>query len=291
MAETGSKPEGAAPAKGKDWSNLSTRIGSAIVIAAVSLACLYMGGWVWVAFLLLLAGRAAYEFGRMSHKGRKDADVQTWVLTFVAVAALLFWTLFPPEMGRTMILTLLVVAAVTALVGFLRDRMSGGWSSLGLIYVLVPVISAIWLRGSEPGFHASGFQRIFFVVLTVIAADAGAYFAGKTIGGPKLAPRISPNKTWAGLIGGLVAGGVIGSLYASSVGASLTAALPIALLVVLASVAGDFLESSFKRHFGVKDSGSIFPGHGGVLDRIDSHMAALSLYALLALLAPQILPL
>lgn len=279
------------PAKGKDWSNLSTRLGSALVIAAITLVCLYFGGWVWTALLLLLAGRAAYEFGRMSHRNADDARTQTWVMVFVTVAAVLVWAVFPDDMRRTFLWVIVVTATFSIIWGMVEKSVDKIWPSVGLVYVLLPLVSAIWLRGFDTGFEADGFQRILFVVLTVVAADAGAYFAGKTIGGPKLAPRISPNKTWAGFLGGLALGGLAGSAYAVLSGASLAQALPIALLVVVASVAGDFLESAFKRHFGVKDAGSIFPGHGGVLDRIDSHMAALTLYALLALAVPQILPL
>lgn len=279
------------PAKGKDWSNLSTRLGSALVIAAVTLVCLYIGGWVWTAFLILGGGRAAYEFGRMSHRGDDDASTQTWVLVFATVAAVIAWAVFPNDMRVSFLVVLMGSLAISFLWEAISRTSSRIWLAVGFLYVFLPLIAAIWLRGFAVGFEADGFQRILFVILTVVAADAGAYFAGKTIGGPKLAPRISPNKTWAGFLGGLALGGLAGSAYAVLSGASLASALPIALLVVVASVAGDFLESAFKRKFGVKDSGSIFPGHGGVLDRIDSHMAALTLYALLALAVPQILPL
>jgi phosphatidate cytidylyltransferase len=121
-----------------------------------------------------------------------------------------------------------------------------------------------------------------FVIGLVIAVDIGAYFAGRSIGGPKIAPRISPNKTWAGLFGGIVAATIVIALVMSQLVAkgpaflqALLYAAPIGAGIAVVAQAGDFLESWMKRRAGVKDSGKLIPGHGGLLDRLDGHLAVL----------------
>lgn len=154
----------------------------------------------------------------------------------------------------------------------------------GLIYILAPSISAIILRNSIYPFDSNaGLLLLSFVVLTVVATDIGAYFAGKTIGGAKLWPTISPNKTWAGLGGGVLAACVVGMLasnwspYPDTVYQGALLGISLALI----SQAGDMLESWIKRRAGVKDSGTLIPGHGGLLDRLDGHMTAIPVFALL----------
>ncbi|MEK9662524.1 MAG: CDP-archaeol synthase, partial [Alphaproteobacteria bacterium] len=142
--------------------------------------------------------------------------------------------------------------------------------------------SAMYLRIWVP----DGALTIFWLFAVVWAADIGAYFTGRAIGGPKLAPRISPGKTWSGFAGGMILavliGGVGGWLKGGEWG---VAAFLVALAVALASVFGDLLESWVKRRFGAKDSGSIMPGHGGVLDRIDGILTATPVLAIIAALA------
>jgi phosphatidate cytidylyltransferase len=144
------------------------------------------------------------------------------------------------------------------------------WYLLGLAYVFIPCAALIWLR-ADP---AVGLQQIFWIVALVIAADTGAYIAGRSIGGPKLAPRISPNKTWAGLGGAVVSAAIVGAITA------LVMNLPSVWTLTVVSgglgivaQAGDLAESAFKRHFGVKDASNIIPGHGGALDRVDGLIA------------------
>ncbi len=140
--------------------------------------------------------------------------------------------------------------------------------------VLVPLyIALIILYTANP-------MILVFALLIVWVADSGAYFAGKTLGRVKLAPQISPGKTWEGVIGGLVAVLVLTLVSATKVEIDLAVLLPFCLAVAALSVVGDLTVSMFKRTAGVKDSGSLFPGHGGVLDRIDSVAAAAPLFAL-----------
>jgi phosphatidate cytidylyltransferase len=145
---------------------------------------------------------------------------------------------------------------------------------------VIPAWCALgWIHGTQPDGHL----WLFTALAIVWAADTGAYFAGREFGKRKLAPTVSPNKTVEGLIGGLVAGvlvGVGGALLAGANGAQLPLVALVALAATLASVVGDLYESLLKRHAGVKDSGHLIPGHGGILDRIDGVLAALPVFAL-----------
>ncbi len=145
-----------------------------------------------------------------------------------------------------------------------------GWLALGVPYLGVPLAALAWLRGQE-----DGRADILFLILVVWASDIGAYVAGRLLGGPKLAPAISPGKTWSGAAGGLVSAMLTGAVVAHllSPGAPGRAAA-VAGLLGIASQAGDLFESWIKRRFGVKDSGHLIPGHGGLLDRLDGVLGA-----------------
>jgi phosphatidate cytidylyltransferase len=169
--------------------------------------------------------------------------------------------------------------SITAVTGSRTQRT--GWSAVGLVYVLLPAAALLSLRQTEP----SGWAAILFVLIVVWATDTAAYFGGRSIGGPKLWPKVSPKKTWSGAICGFVvamlAGGAAAAL--TSGGDFRTGAL-LAAPLSIAAQAGDLLESAVKRHFGVKDSGSIIPGHGGVLDRVDGLFGAAVIAWLIAAL-------
>lgn len=140
------------------------------------------------------------------------------------------------------------------------------WTGLGALYIGVPTVLLVWLR-QDP---SAGLETVVWLLLLVWATDIGAYAAGKTIGGPKLMPAVSPKKTWSGLVGGMVAAGLVGGVVAILVSAPhpVWIVAGSALLAVIAQ-AGDLFESWVKRKFDVKDSSTIIPGHGGVLDRVD----------------------
>lgn len=152
------------------------------------------------------------------------------------------------------------------------------WRLMGLVYVAIPCACLLWIR-SKP----EGALLILTLLLAVWATDIGAYFAGRLIGGPKLAPTISPNKTWAGLGGGMIASALITAIavsfspYPASIGAALWIGITLAIL----GQAGDLFESWLKRRAGVKDSGALIPGHGGLLDRIDGLILTTPFFALL----------
>src|SRR5262249_7674776 len=154
----------------------------------------------------------------------------------------------------------LVGAVLATLLGMRIAGGRGRWHGLGTLYIGLPSIAIVWLR-AEP---AAGLLTVIWVLVLVVAIDTGAFFVGRTIGGPKLAPRISPKKTWAGLLGGVAAAFLVGIVFARALGA----ASPLPLMLASAALAiveqaGDLLESGFKRYFGVKDSSHLIPGHGG----------------------------
>jgi phosphatidate cytidylyltransferase len=160
-----------------------------------------------------------------------------------------------------------------------RDR-PAAWLAGGFVYLAPAAVAMVRLRH----IHLVGRWDMLFLVLVIWASDIGAYLVGRMVGGPKLAPAISPGKTWSGGAGGLVAAGLVGLGVAIWAGGRLPVAHCVAIAVILgvASQIGDLLESWFKRHFGVKDSGRSIPGHGGLLDRLDGMLTAAPAAALTA---------
>tara|TARA_B100000315_G_scaffold194030_1_gene184629 strand:- start:9041 stop:9706 length:666 start_codon:yes stop_codon:yes gene_type:complete len=155
------------------------------------------------------------------------------------------------------------------------------WLIVGLLYILVPCVILIWLRDID----SQGRQIIIWLFSVIWATDIGAYFSGRTFGGPKLAPIISPNKTWAGFFGGLIFACVTGlvlNIYAEPSFATAEIIIACAGLSIIGQF-GDLLESWVKRRFEVKDSGALIPGHGGVLDRIDAILLATPVTGLIVL--------
>jgi len=155
----------------------------------------------------------------------------------------------------------LCIFLTAALAGIERLRRTGAiWAALGFIYIIVPAILLILLRGKEAGVNAVGFQSLIYV------ADTGAYMGGSYFRGPKIAPKLSPNKTWSGFVSGIAFACLIGALLAVFIGFSPLYGFIMAAPIVVFSVLGDFLESGLKRKLEVKDTGGVLPGHGGVLD-------------------------
>jgi len=167
----------------------------------------------------------------------------------------------------------ILIAAVATIMYVEWSRMlrgwGAGWQMFGFAYCLLPAISLLWIRErAEYQGIGTGFDLLIWVFLVVWSTDIGAYFAGRAIGGPKLAPSISPNKTVAGLVGGVASAALLAGAWASFIG------LPPRLLWLAAPLGvaaqlGDLFESGLKRRAGVKDSGTWLPGHGGLLDRLD----------------------
>ena len=155
-----------------------------------------------------------------------------------------------------------------------------GWVAIGIVYAIAALAASVIVR-LDPDW---GFAALMFVLLIVWVTDIGGYFAGRGIGGPKLWPRVSPKKTWAGAIGGLVLSLATAACFAWSGIGRLGPLLLLAMVLTVASQLGDLFESAVKRKFGVKDSSRIIPGHGGLLDRLDGYVFAIIAAALIGLL-------
>ncbi|HZF34581.1 MAG TPA: phosphatidate cytidylyltransferase [Candidatus Angelobacter sp.] len=246
-------------------STLRTRVVSALILAPLALGAAYLGRPVWDVLVAAMGASMAWEWARLCSGGRVSrvgAVSMAIAPAAVAVAAL---------MG--VIPALIIVGAGVVLIGLgasLEGARNPAWPAVGVAYVGVPCLAMAWLRARPD----DGLAALLWVLALVWATDTGAYIAGRGLGGPKLAPRISPNKTWAGLIGGMVAAaavGLAGSLLMAGVSASI--AIPVSAALAVVEQAGDLFESAVKRHFGVKDSSHLIPGHGGVLDRVDGLLA------------------
>lgn len=239
------------------------RIGSAAVMAPAAIALVWFGGWFFVA-LVIAAGLLMVREWIQLCGGNANQAMTVQGIVVIAAGMLAGQGLFAAALA--------VVAAGAVVLAFLAgsghlagvDRRHAG---LGIVYILVPLIALIWLRGDADG----GRLTVIWILLVVWATDCGAYVAGRLVGGPKMAPRLSPNKTWSGLAGGMLLAGLAGAGVAAY-GGRTEAVLYFALAAFLAVIGqvGDVFESSIKRRFGEKDSGSLIPGHGGVLDRLDS---------------------
>jgi phosphatidate cytidylyltransferase len=256
------------------FGDLPQRVLSALVLAPIALACLWFGGAAWVLLVSLAGVAIAVEWVRVCRFF--PLSLPGLLLPALVAAASLSAA---AGFGFAALATLFAIAAALA-------AGSGGgagprrWLAAGLCYVGLAAVATMWLRLRGP----AGLGNMLFVVLIVWASDSGAYLVGRVVGGAKLAPRISPSKTWAGAAGGLAFAVAAGLLVAEgfAAGPSLRVVLASATLGV-ASQAGDLLESVFKRRFGVKQSGTLIPGHGGVLDRLDGVLAAVPAAAILAL--------
>jgi phosphatidate cytidylyltransferase len=251
---------------------LRARVLSALVMAPPALLAVWWGG---AAFALLVAAAAAVMCWEWETIVAKRFQWAGRISAVGCVAAVLLTDLLP-------IAALGVVAAIAAAVWALTPGQGRAklWSGFGPLYAGLPAIALVWLRGDG----LIGRETMIWLMLLVWATDIGAYAAGRTIGGPKLLPRVSPKKTWAGLIGGMVSAGAVGAIVALILGQPHPVALAVgsAALAVVAQ-AGDLLESWVKRRWDVKDSSNIIPGHGGVLDRVDGLLAAALAVALAAL--------
>jgi phosphatidate cytidylyltransferase len=251
--------------------NLLTRIIAALVLAPAAIAIAYAGGWLWAALVTLAASGLYVEWLTIVGAARQMRVVAPGVTALVIAGFCLAW-------GR-IDASLLVLAVGFAAVALLSPERRH-WTATGFFYAASAETAAVLVRLDQ----AYGFVALILVLLVVWVTDIGGYFAGRGIGGPKLWPRVSPKKTWAGAIGGFVASLVVAAGFAVS-GVGKTG--PLLLLGAVLSVAsqlGDLFESAVKRRFGVKDSSHIIPGHGGLLDRLDGFVAAIVLAAIFGIL-------
>jgi phosphatidate cytidylyltransferase len=252
--------------------DLLPRVLSGVALAALALALLYWGLLPFTGLVLAVALAMSWEWGHIV----RQADFDT---TFIVHASTVAISVVLAGLGLAA-LGIIVTVVGTLIVLALRFGERARLSGLGVLYVGLPCVSLLWLRGDEP----YGFLAVLFVIMTVVVTDTGAYAAGRTIGGPKLWPRVSPNKTWSGLIGGVCAAGIAGALFARAVPGASPALLGCAAVVCgCVAQAGDLMESALKRAFGVKDASQLIPGHGGFMDRMDGLVGAAAIAALFAL--------
>ncbi|WP_293347636.1 phosphatidate cytidylyltransferase [Phenylobacterium sp.] len=257
-----------------DWSNLGLRVASAVVLVPAALAAAWFGGWPYLVLIAIGVALLAIEWGGMSapvSPTRVAAAVAAAVLiaVFVGYRGDFIWA-----WGAI----LLTAAGAAVVARGVAERPAD--AAFGVLYIAPAALCLVWLRSTNQG---AWWTMMLFAATW--AADIGAFAVGSTLKGPKLWPRFSPNKTWSGFIGGLAAAMGAGSLMAwiSAFELNIWAAALIGLTVGLATMAGDLWESAIKRRFGVKDSGDLIPGHGGLLDRVDGLMFAVVVMAALRL--------
>lgn len=252
-------------------SNLQLRILTAAVLAPVVVILIWLGGISFRLLAIAIGFAIFYEWTSLSASKQNRSGLMTGWLVLAAAALLLLL-----QMPAIQILAILAAGAV-----FLIQRCN--WAAGGILYAGVPMICLAMLRGDTP----SGLIAIVYLFALVWATDIAAYFTGRSLGGPKLAPRFSPNKTWSGAIGGVVA--AMMAAAAVSYFSFDRVKIPMVMLAIFLSIAsqlGDLGESWVKRRFGAKDSGTLLPGHGGVMDRVDGLIiAAVVLYAIGAMVS------
>jgi phosphatidate cytidylyltransferase len=274
---------------GSRWSDLSLRVISALVILPVALGCIWAGGFAYLLFVALGCLLLGHEWLTMCGYARADT-VFFWFPITVAVVAIASG-LGAPGTGLIIVLGGFAAAAVWG-----RNPGHGGTQggnhsvaslarrpiclAFGMPYIGCTAVALPWLR-ADP---VAGLPNTLFMLAIIWASDIGAYMVGRLVGGPKLAPAISPGKTWSGAIGGLASAALAGLGVAAwlSSGSSISYVIGLGIVLGIISQAGDLLESALKRHFGVKDSGRIIPGHGGLFDRLDALLAVAPVAALLA---------
>ena len=244
---------------------LLVRVISALVLVPVVIAIIFIGGQTFTILVGLTSTVMAFEWIRMI--GVKI----NWVVPLTSLWAAIIAIILTARSGdEFLILTTsaLIIGGAVWIAGIAAQRAVIVWSGLGIMYIVVPIASFLWLRALP-----DGAMWLLWTLLVVWAADVGGYFAGRILGGRKLIPTISPNKTWAGFIGGTLLAGAAGLLGAVIGGfGNPFVFFMIGSLAGIWSQVGDVVESAVKRHFGVKDTGNIIPGHGGLLDRIDGLM-------------------
>ncbi|MBP8925803.1 MAG: phosphatidate cytidylyltransferase [Pseudomonadales bacterium] len=267
---------------------LKQRILTALIFSLLVVALILLAPPAWMGMALaLLVLAAAWEWAALaglSTRAAKGGYVVLAGFTLGGTGLLLAPWSAPPMPGLDALFALSLCAWSLAGLGVVcYPRGAGIWGgntrlqAMGLLVLVPPWSAALYLRSLPHG------EYLVICAIAIIAfADIGAYFAGRALGGPKLRPRVSPGKTWSGFCGGIAASLLLALLVgmtAGMSGARLGAWLAVALGAVLASVVGDLLESMVKRHGGIKDSGSLLPGHGGLFDRLDSLTAGLPVFA------------
>ncbi|MGC9956077.1 phosphatidate cytidylyltransferase [Roseiarcus sp.] len=265
---TGSAPQRFGP-------DLWPRVAAAVAMGSVAVAATWIGGFLFAAFWWLASIVVLWEWQRLV--GGERLIVARVVAGAVALALAALSALHDSIAG---VVAALILGA--AAVGWIAGGRQGIWAAAGVLYAGALVASVGLLRVS-PSF---GMASILWLFAVVWGADIAAYFAGRLIGGPRLWPRVSPGKTWAGAIVGAFAGAVLGLMLGAWTN-RLAALFWLGLATAIVSELGDLFESALKRRFGVKDSSGLIPGHGGLMDRLDAFTSASFFAAVVAILHPK----
>ena len=267
------------PSSRPTWPDLRLRIISAALLLPTALLCIWLGGAAWTALMAVAAAVLAWEWVRLCGFCSLRLPGLAMPVAVLGAGAATVAGALPAGF------VLLLLGAIAALGrAGARPGASAGWLAFGVVYVGLAGMALLLLRGAP---DSAGRGNVLFLFLVVWASDIGAYLAGRSLGGPKLAPAVSPNKTWSGAGGGLlsaVAAGLAAAYVMEGAGGLTGRAALVAALLGLLTQAGDLFESWIKRRFQVKDSSSLIPGHGGLLDRLDGVLAAAPATALISLL-------
>jgi phosphatidate cytidylyltransferase len=242
-------------------------------LIALALAAVVLGGWAFWVVVTVMAMVMMAEWAGLTGASHQHKQIALFALV-VPLAIMM------PAAAGPGFLALGLIGAAFFFVGAVTRK---AWLAVGTVYVAIPVLALLLIR-NQPEF---GIVETLWTLALVWMCDIGAYFAGKFIGGAKLAPVISPNKTWAGLIGGLILASLFGAFMHWQYGLAMRLTLATPLLALLAQC-GDLFESWLKRRAGTKDSGTIFPGHGGVLDRLDGLVPVAPVAAFLVVVVPKL---
>jgi phosphatidate cytidylyltransferase len=278
--ETDTAPDEASapePSDGTMYDGLVKRLTSAVFLIPISLGFVYLGGWPFALSLIFVTALMAFEWNRLV-LGQENRE--KIIVYFALYTSFLAGVLGLGLEGHwRAALGVCVLAAIMTLLLALQHKVKAVWPFVGVPYLFLPMMSFIWLREAEWGLTV-----IIWILLVVWGSDSGGYLAGKSIGGPKLAPKISPNKTWSGFVGGVALAMLAGFGVGLFVGdGSILKLIMVSAGLSAISQVGDLAESAVKRHFGVKDFSSLIPGHGGVLDRFDGLLFVLVAAAVIQL--------
>ncbi len=277
------------------WRDLRKRVASAALLLPAAILCIWLGAGAWTALVAAAAAVLAWEWVRLCGYATLRLPGMAVPLAVFAAGALAVAGAHGTGMlvlagGGAIAWGIAQWAPAGAPAGAPGGEPAGApagaathpaWLGFGVAYIGAAALALIHLRGDA----AAGLGNVLFLFLVVWASDIGAYLAGRSLGGPKLAPAVSPNKTWAGAAGGLLSSVTAGAIAAYVMGPGVSGqAMLVAAVLGLLAQAGDLFESWIKRRFHVKDSSSLIPGHGGLLDRLDGVLAAAPTAALIGLL-------
>jgi phosphatidate cytidylyltransferase len=253
-------------------SDFTTRLASGLAMGAIAALFTFTGPVPFTVLVVAVTVALSWEWGRLVHGGEGDVVIAVQIAT-VALAAVLA-ALEKVGLG----LLILPIGAILALL--LSLGRNSLFSALGVFYAGLPAVALIWLRADT----ALGLLAVVFLILIVVASDTAGFVVGRLVGGAKLWPRLSPNKTWAGCLGALAGSAVVAAAFALIVNdASPIRLAGIGCLLSLVAQVGDLFESAVKRRFGAKDASTLIPGHGGVMDRVDGLAAVASAAGLMGL--------